>query len=335
MFINGSKEWMGRNAHTFLFVRTALEKKLLSLDFEYFYGGIISKRSIYESHIQILGSRFPQVFVDFLFRDKNYILSPEYTFRVYEYLNRNNLLNKENRIFYSQEMMRNESLKDIEEGKTFSFWQIGYEIFGQDDTLLSIESICTLFNCLQEIPLDNLYFRITDKRIFKSLCKQYSIEDMLKISYLIDDCNEDEDSFYSCYIKEGGNPEFAEKLRQLMKLSNDRRLTFEILKDTVKETSALEAIKNLEKIYNSLSVICGQKSIVLVPYMPKTWDAYTTFVYDARLPGYDKAIAGGGNLFIDPTNPNCTHSGVGIGVTRIAEYLISSGLSIESRESVS
>ncbi|ABR48214.1 Histidyl-tRNA synthetase-like protein [Alkaliphilus metalliredigens QYMF] len=335
MFINGSKEWIGKNAHTFLLIRTALEKKLLSLEFEYFYGGIISKRSVYESHIQMLGSYFTKVFVDFLFKDKKYILSPEYTFRVYEYLNRNNLLNKENKIFYSQEMMRNESLLDIEEGKTFSFWQIGYEIFGQDDTLLSIDSISTLYKCLQELPLDDLYFRITDKRIFKSLCKQYSIDDMLEVSALMDVCNEDGDSFYSRYIKEGGNPVFAEKLRYLMKLSSEGRLTFDILKDTLNGKTALEAIESLEEIYNALGKVCGQQSIVLVPYMPKTWDAYTTFIYDARVPGYEKAIAGGGNLFIDPTNPNCTHSGVGIGVTRIAEYLIARGLDIESRESAS
>lgn len=332
MFINGSKEWLGRSAHTFLSVRTALENKLLSLDFDYFYGGIISKSSVYEEHLQMLGPHFTQVFVDFLFKDKKYIFSPEYTFRVYEYLKRNHLLNKENRVFYSQEMMRNESITDIEQGKTFSFWQIGYELFGHDDTRLSIDSISTLYKCLQEMPLDKLYFRITDKQIFKSLCKQFSIADMTAVSSLMDVCNEDADTFYTCYIKEGGNPVFAEKLRYLMKLASEKKLTFEILKETTDDKLALEAIENLEKIYKSLSMICGHQAIVLVPYIPKTWDAYTTFIYDARVPGYDKAIAGGGNLLIDPTNPNCIHSGAGVGVTRITEYLISRGFSVEVKE---
>ncbi|QUI25309.1 ATP phosphoribosyltransferase regulatory subunit [Vallitalea pronyensis] len=335
MFISGSKEWMGKNAHTFLSIRTVLEKKLLSLDFDYFYGGIISKRSIYENHLHILGANFPEIFIDFLFRDKSYILSPEYTFRVYEYLHRNNLLNTENKIFYSQEMMRNESHKDIEEGKTFSFWQIGYEVFGQDDTALSIESIKTLYRCLQGLPLEDYYFRVTNKQIFKGLCQQYGVDNMLDVSMLIDRCHEDGDRFYKKFTKQGGNPAFAKKLRYLMKLSGERRLTFDILRKTVDDASALDAIDHLKIIYDTFSKICGKESIVLVPYMPKTWDAYTTIIYDARVPGYDKAIAGGGNLLIDPSNPNCTHSGAGIGVTRIAEYLITKGYSIESIESAS
>lgn len=331
MFVNGSKEWMGNDAYMFISVRNQLEQHLLSLKYDYFYGGIISKRSIYESYLPMLGSHFSNVFVDFSFKEKAYILSPEYTFRVYDYLNRQGLTHQDNKVFYSQEMMRNESLEDIEDGKTFSFWQIGYEIFGRDDAMLSKESILTLHKCLEMLPVDNVYFRMTDKRIFKALCNQYGIDNYLEISLLLDACNEDSDLFYDQYIEGGGHPAFAEKLKYLMNLSTDGRLTFNILRNLIDDVEAEKAIANLEDIYNSFTKVCESDAIRLVPYIPKTWDAYTTYIFDARLADYDKAIAGGGNLRIDTTKPNSVHSGAGIGVTRIAEYLIAQGKSLGSK----
>lgn len=321
MFINGSKEWIGKEAHTFLSLRMTLENKLKNLDFDYFYGGIISKRSVYDEHLHMLGAHFPQVFVDFDFKETPYIMSPEYTFRVYDYLKRTDALSGGSKTFYSQEMIRNEHLEDIENGKTFSFWQIGYEIFGQDDAALSMDSIGTLHHCLQALPIDNYYYRVTDKRIFKALCQQHNIENMLEVSLLLDACNEDSETFYKRFIELGGSVAFADKLRELMELSKEGRLTFDILRKTIDHPVAVTAIDNLNRLWDTFSQLCGEQALVLVPYMPKTWDAYTTIIYDARLPGYDKAIAGGGNLFIDPSNPHCTHSGAGIGVTRIAEYL--------------
>jgi len=331
MFINGTREWIGDHAQNFLYTRTALEQKLLNLGYEYFYGGIISKRSIYESHSNMLGMNFGQILIDFSYKEEQYIFTPEYTFRVYEYLNRNGFLDKPNKVFYSQEMLRNEPAADIQKGKTFSFWQIGYEIFGQDDTSLSIECMSTLVNCLQELSLDRLYFRFTDKRILDSLCRQFSVNDKKKVLSIMEECDEDGDIFCMRYIQEGGNTEFAQELKQLLNLSRDRKLTFSILKESVKEVEALKAIDNLEVIYRAMSKRLRKENLVLVPLMPKTWDAYTTFICDARLDGYDKAIGGGGNLFIDPLNPYCVHSGAGIGVTRIADYLISRDLNLNSR----
>ena len=330
MFIDGAREWIGQDAHTFLFVRTLLEQQLLACNYDYFCGGIISKRSVYDNHTKILGTNFSQILIDFSFKDDKYIISPEYTFRVYEYLNRSGLLNKENKVFYSQEMMRNERLTDIKKGKTFSFWQIGYEIFGRDDTQLSIESMRTLIKCLQSLPLEGFYFRVADKRIFNSLCEKYFIEDKENVLSILEDCNESGNLFYEEYTQNGGSLAFAQELRHLLTLSENRKLTFDILKESVNDIVSREAINNLETICNVFNGVVGQESLVLTPLMTKTWDAYTTFICDIRVPGYDKAIAGGGNLLIDSLNPNCVHSGAGIGVTRIAEYLISRGFNFDS-----
>lgn len=322
VFIKGTKEWIGKNAYRFLDIRTKIEQKLISLGYDYFYGGSVSKRSIYEEHSAILGLDFSKILVDFSLNENEYIFSPEYTFRVYEYLVRNNLLtNTGKKIFYSQEMMRNESIDDIQKGKTFSFWQIGYEIFGRDDTELSMECMSTLIECLSPLLAKNLYYRITDKRIFYALCEKHFVTNKTKLISLLEECNENSEIFYQKYIEKGGNVKLAKELEYLLSLSESGNLTFEILEETINQKSALEPIKNLQGLYNKIKASSEHLKLKIVPVMPKTWEAYTTFICDARLEGYDKAIAGGGNLFINPLNPNCVHSGAGIGITRIAEYL--------------
>ena len=141
----------------------------------------------------MLGEHFKDIFIDFKYRDTDYILASEYTSRVYEYLSRNAFPANYKKVFYSQEMARNESSTDVKDGETFSFWQIGYEIFGNDDSALSVESITTRWECLHSFPLDGLRLRISDKRILQALCEEYSISDMElhRVLSLLESCNED------------------------------------------------------------------------------------------------------------------------------------------------
>lgn len=332
MFIKGAKEWIGPSARTFLLIKIFIEQKLLALGYDYFYGGIVSKCSLYDGYTKILGDHFKDIFVDFKYSGTDYILAPEYTFRVYEYLSRNDFPPDYKKVFYSQEMMRNESIADVKDGKTFSFWQIGYEIFGTDDSVLSVESIATLWHCLHTFPLDGLRLRISDKRILQALCKQYSISDteLHRILSLLESCNEDGNTFYNLYVQGGGSREFARMLAHLLCLADKNMFNSSVIQDILKDDLALEAAKNLNTIYGELKSRCKDSDIVMVPAMPKTWNAYTTVVYDARVNDYDKAIAGGGNLFIDTTNPDYVHSGAGIGVTRIAEYLLATGKGVDA-----
>lgn len=334
MFVNGSKEWIGENGYAFLSVRTAIEYRLLSLGYDYFYGGMISKASVYEKHMSLLGEHFRQVFIPFEFKNTPYIITPEYTFRVYEYLERNQLLNGENRIFYSQEMMRNEAQEDIQAGKTFSFWQIGFELFGTNEKALSLEALVSTYKTLAPLSLQSLTFRYTDKRIFKALCKAYGVEDPLSVSLLLDRCHESGDLFYESYVAQGGDQAFAKCLRTLLNQSAAKQLTFDDLYNATDDLCAREALKDLKALESAFEKATGKNCLSLVVYMPKTWDAYTHFIFDVRVAKYDKAIAGGGSLWIDPYNPFAVHSGVGIGVTRIVEHLIDQETFVE-RESAS
>jgi len=56
-----------------------------------------------------------------------------------EYAIRNNL--KQGRIYYSQEFARNEEAASVQNGKTRSFWQTGFEIFGSPWLESSLEAI--------------------------------------------------------------------------------------------------------------------------------------------------------------------------------------------------
>lgn len=335
MFVDGAKEWIGENARTFLLAKTLVEQKLLTLGYDYFYGGIVSKRSVYDAHTQLLGDHFKDIFIDFSYHDTKYILAPEYTFRVYEYLHRNGFPADYRKVFYSQEMMRNETDEDLQCGKTFSFCQIGFEIFGEDDRALSMESIGTLWECLHTLPLDGLYFRISDKRILQSLCRRYAITEMNGLLHLLETCAEDGSEFYRRYVERGGDKNFAESMKELLDLGNANAMTLEALRSMLKNDLEPEVMDDLEAICTTVQRISGQDLISIVPAMPKTWDAYTTFVYDARVFGYDKAIAGGGNLFIDTSNPNCVHSGAGIGITRIAEHLITMNQNVRMQNALS
>lgn len=322
MFIQGTREWIGKEAYTFLYIRKTIERKLLSLGYEYFYGGAVSKKTIYKKYSDMLGEDFFNIFVDFNFKNNNLIFSPEYTFRVFEYLDRNNLFTDTGKkVFYSQEMMRNEPYDEIKNGKTFSFWQIGYELFGGKDIDLSVECFLTLNKCLSSLFPKKLYYRITDKYIFDALCEKYDVSNKANILVLLDESDENGSIFYEKYINNGGNTKFASDMRTLLDLSMDGKLDFDILRKYTNGTKAIDAISNLEKIYNKIKDTSKDIEIEIVAAMPKTWMAYTSFMFDARLYDYDKAIAGGGNLFINPKNPNCIHSGAGIGVTRIAEIM--------------
>ena len=73
MFIKGAKEWIGPSARTFLLIKIFIEQKLLALGYDYFYGGIISKCSIYDGYTKILGDHFKDIFVDFKYSGTDYI----------------------------------------------------------------------------------------------------------------------------------------------------------------------------------------------------------------------------------------------------------------------
>ncbi|MVX65021.1 hypothetical protein GKZ28_15125 [Clostridium chromiireducens] len=325
LLVPGVREWFGYEAKIFMDLRNGLENSLLNQNFNYFYGGIVSKKSIYEENITNLGERFIDNCIEFSLNGKDIgtIISPEGTFRVYDYLNRNNKIhNHSGQVFYSQEFLRNESEEDVGKGKTISFWQTGFEIYGKTEIESSLLVLKSLINCFKAINFDEVYFRVSDKRILEGLIIDLPLDKRREIYYLIDKCKEDGTTFKNYYIKKGGDNKIAEKVGQLLDLDKNQQLTLDILDSFTNNSISHNGIEFLRQVLRELKKEHKDENIKIIPFMGKSWDACDSLLFDARLPEYEYAVAGGGNLFAFNEDKKIIKSGAGIGVTRLTEYII-------------
>lgn len=323
MFVQGTREWFGDNARVFLQIRNTIENTLLERDFNYFCGGLVSKRTIYENNVDSLGENFLNNLINLHIpgKEEGLIIAPEYTFRVYDYLIRNNMLN-EGKVFYSQEFIRNEPADDVKRGKTFSFWQTGFEIFGKEEMESSILALDTLADCLEKTGIQNIYFRMSDKRILQGILSDHSLEDRRKIYALIDKCDEQACLFYDDFIEAGGDKITGKAVSNLLELGNYEGLTILDLKNEVSNDESLQGVEFLQDILEKYEDTKHRTKIRLIPFMPKSWDACDSLLFDARITGYPYAVSGGGNLSTCNAAKNIMKSGAGIGITRLVEYVI-------------
>lgn len=317
--VKGIREWYGDEALTFLNIRNTIEAVLISKGFIYYHGSLVSKRAVSENCVDFLGPDFLTNLINFQINDSDLIIAPESTIRVYDYLLRHKEAQKrEGEIFYSQEFMRNEKQEDIEQGKTFTFWQTGFEIYGKKES--SILAIKTVEDCLNEICIPNIYFRISDKRILEGFLLDYPIGKRRSIYKLIDKCNENAQEFYQCFQNNGGNKDLAKTISSLLDINN---IDFELndFESILKNDHSLKGFNSLKELHINLQSFL-KYPIYPIPFMPKSWDACDSFLFDARIDGYDYAVAGGGNLVAFNSEKQIIRSGAGIGVTRLTEYII-------------
>lgn len=323
MFIQGTREWFGENARIFLQIRNTVENTLLEKGFNYFCGGLVSKRTIYEDNVDCLGEQFLDnlIGLEVSGKEEGLIIAPEYTFRVYDFLLRNNMLD-EGQVFYSQEFIRNETAMDVSKGKTFSFWQTGFEIFGKETMESSILALDTLAECLEKTKIQGIYFRMSDKRILQGMLSSYTLEERRNIYSLIDSCDEDGSKFYDSFLEAGGAKETARCVSSLLELGNNPDLTVSDLMRVADNLESLEGATFLEEVRKEYASTQHDIQVQLIPFMPKSWDACDSLLFDARIKGYPYAVSGGGNLSTYNAAKNIMKSGAGIGITRLVEYVV-------------
>jgi len=329
--IKGVKEWYGDEARVFLLLRRKFESRLLEDGFDYYYGSLISKRTVYEDYEDILGKDFMNNLVKFQLNEKKeqgLIIAPEGTFRVYDFLQRKGMLKGKGKIFYSQECVRNESQEDIESGKTFSFWQTGFEIFGLEEIESGMLSLKTLMNCYNEIGLKDWWFRISDKRLLAGNLSNQTLEQRRKIYSLIDACKEDGKLFYDEFIAKGGSKEIAKIVSEMLLLEKEDISLKDLERFNVNEMTS-QGIEFLGKIIGEMNQVCSKEQYKLIPFMPKSWDACNGLLFDAHVPDYEYAISGGGALYAFNEEQYIGKSGAGIGITRLAEYILQKELQEE------
>jgi len=320
----GTKEWIGEAGKTFLSVRNTLENFLLNNDFSFYYFGLISKHSIYEDNIDVLGGDFLNNLIPLNKFNSDYILSPEGTFRVYDHLIKSGSIssNPKGKIFYSQEFVRNEEIDEVKKGKTFSFWQTGFEIYGYSQYESTWLSLATTIDSLNHLSIEDLYFRISDKRIFEELLGNLSLIERRYIYKAVDLCSENAEQFHQFFVSNGGNKDLATEITDFLKLSQEHNFTLEELAPYIKTKRAEDGILALNLIKDKVKEKYPKNPFKFISFMPKSWDACDTLLFDARIKGYPYAVAGGGSLNAMNHPAHCYKSGAGFGVTRLVDYLV-------------
>lgn len=325
--ITGTREWLGGKAEEFLRIRNAIENNLRHRGYSFFYSGLLSDMSIYEDNIDLIGKSFLNncIRVKVNSDRKHIIVSPEGTFKVYNHLSRNKLTDEARKVFYSQEFLRNESAKDVSEGKTISFWQAGFEICDQDKFKASIEALDAVIDCFNKCGLSNVIYRITDKRLLDGLIGHLQQKHQDNIYRLLAASNDNGDVFESNYMRRGGSSKLAKKIAALLNMQGTCGKELDSLDKLLNGLSdaQTDAIIFLKQVSDAILSIHPDITLEIIPFMSKSWNCCPDLMFDARLPNYMYAIAGGGNLQNLGLSDQIFSSGAGMGVTRIVEYLTS------------
>jgi len=322
MLVNGVKEWSGNNGQSFLQVKRKLEDTLLKRGYEYFYFGMVADRKIYTDNVSVLGEKFLDNYVEIELNDKKKgkIISPEGTFRTYDYLKRNNFFGKEKgKFFYSNEYLRNEPVDEVSVGKTISFWQTGFEIFGYNEFDGAKEAVATIIDCFNEIGI-NITLRISDKRFLKLLMRNLTSGEKAEIYNCIEEAKDDPGVFFDIYSPK--NPKMAVKVRDFLLLENKKDLKVNDLRKVIMDDADDESFQFIEKIITEIEKEYSKAKIQIVPFISKSWAACDNLLFDVRIDDYPYALAGGGSLDLFGDYGDCLKYGGGIGVTRVLEYLI-------------
>lgn len=168
--------------------------------------------------------------------------------------------------------------------------------------------------------------RISDKRILNGILSEVENIEKNQIYALLDKCQENIEIFYNEYIKSSKNTNIATKIYELFKIEIKDLETIEYLNNLLNNNISKAGISNIKNIYKEFKEIYPNFIIEIVPYISKTWNAYTTLLFDAWIDDYKYAIAGGGNMKEFFGEQNKFKCGAGIGITRILEYLINKKL---------
>lgn len=321
MLTDGVREWSGITARKFRKCRNTIEAVCESAGFQFFYSGALCSEDIYVRHLDAIGSDFIDnlIYLDLKDNGRRLVVAPEGTFRVYDYAIRNNL--KQGKIYYSQEFARNEEIASVRKGKTLSFWQIGFEIFGFPWFESSVEAIQLTINCMQSCGLPEVIVRLSDKRVLQVILIDLPIHEQRKVYQLIDVCNENGDQFAASYVDNGGRKDIADIVGTFLTCcdTDPEVCTDELSRYVHNELSSI-GIESIKTLYNLIAKTTpGQ--IRVVPFIAKSWDACNAMLFDVRIHGYPFALAGGGNLGAFDYAIDRPKSGAGIGVTRIVECL--------------
>ena len=316
--VPGVLELYGDEARKFRHLVRTIEDTLDSRGFQELNPGLLATDRIFRENVNHLGARFMEnlVYVS-LNGEKNVVVLPEGTMRTYDFMKRKQLLQA--RIFYSQPFVRNEPPTDVAKGKTRNFWQIGYELLGQEWLSSSLDAMETAHSILADAGLKDVRIRFGDGRLMKGLLARVPSDEREKVLEIIQRANDDPQKFLRLYQERCvGVDDVAKEIASFMGLMSKVDLSLSELSRISSDSLYQEGIAALNQINEALSPNVNRQ---ILPFLGKSWNACDRLIFDARVEDCNGAIAGGGNLTYRNYLPEVEKSGAGIGITRVFQVL--------------
>ncbi len=322
--VPGVLTYFGQEEREFRTIIRGMEDVLDDAGFDGFnFGGLVSE-DVFIQNLDFLGERFRENLVDTdVSGEKGVILPPEGTMLTYNYIKQNNL--DDAKIFYSSNFTRDESPEEVAEGKTRNFHQIGFEIFNHPEDESSIEAIEITVDMILSTGLKGFDIRVSDKRMINGLISSIPVKDSNIILEVMDKADDNPSKLIELYKENGGTDVSSIKsIVEFLLLGNKENVSLEELQKFAGNSEIFnKGFENISSILENFKeeINEGLFNIKVLPFMAKSWDACPKLLFDARYPGYNGAIAGGGNLHYPGYKANLPKSGAGIGVTRIYDIL--------------
>jgi ATP phosphoribosyltransferase regulatory subunit len=219
------------------------------------------------------------------------------------------------RLFYLENSFR---IEEPTVGRSSEFLQAGIELLGEKSAGGDAEAISIAIECLLSSGLSAFKIDIGQVSFFKALIKDYDFDDesIDKIRHLIDSKNEFE--LNKVLVKLGADKKLDEKLFKLMTFFGAGEV-FEKARALSDDTDAINAIDNLEEVYNLL-VSFGLSDYITIDFgMLHDISYYTGIIFRGITEKMGFAILTGGRYdsLLSDFGKDVPATGFALGVKRL------------------
>ena len=203
-------------------------------------------------------------------------------------------------------------------GRHREFYQAGIELFGVDNPLGDAEVISIAVKAVENAGLNNFNIDIGDVGYFTGIMKEAKLDEELqiKVRHALSERNFVE-------LKELlENTDLNEQQKEAILAAQDLRGGAEIInqaKDLVNNEESLEALINLEEVYQNLELMGVAEYIYIDLSVVRGFDYYTGIVFEGYTNDLGYTICGGGRYdnLVKKFGYPTTATGFAVGVDRL------------------
>lgn len=181
----------------------------------------------------------------------------------------------------------------IKSGRYREFWQCDFDVVGTSSMLADAEIITATLEALKKLGL-NTYMRVSNRKLLNGILEYAGVKEEERETAIItiDKLDKFGVDLVKKELKEKGvDEEAVEKIMNVFADKNDLKK----LKVIISSKEGLEGIKELEELFNYISVM-ETKNVELDVSLARGLVYYTGTVFEAMLRGIKESIAGGGRF---------------------------------------